>query len=127
TITWTELRLSVPKVDLPDQLATIANNPLTIEREDIDQPNHDFDLTLASDLASDQPITLEVLLLVHADGRINIYSEPIKILGGVLTPAQALNLVKNIQQLSWQFVPTIMDGEAIDQEYYAKITLSPPP
>ncbi|NJN76691.1 MAG: hypothetical protein HC796_11610 [Synechococcaceae cyanobacterium RL_1_2] len=114
---WSNLRLSVPNVDLPDQLAFIPSNTFRINN-----PNYLSRLNLLGN----QTIELELLLLIQADGNINIYRDPIKISRGAISRTQARKLIEKIEKLSWPFTPTKMAGDAIDQEYYAQLTLITP-
>jgi hypothetical protein len=116
-VNWSHLRLSVPGVDLPDQLAFISGNTFRVSN-----PNYLSRLNLLGN----ETIELELLLLIQADGKINIYRDPIKIKRGSISRSQARKLVENFEKLPWPFTPTKMAGDAIDQEYYAQLTLITP-
>lgn len=118
-VNLSDLRLSVTDRDIPTQLAQPKTN-----RQEFAPADYGLDL----EFNLDSDLVLEVLLIIDYRGvPIILPEEPPQILQGSINmnAAELMHLVQVIIE-RWEFEPTYMEQETVDQAYYVKLAISPP-
>jgi hypothetical protein len=101
--------------DVPDQLATVR----TAEKKlAIAQYLAPLGLTLT------EPLILDVVVIIDATGRAEVLPDKTTVLAGSLTPSQAGAVAAKIIE-TWQFNPTLDQGQPKAFDYTIRLTLRP--
>ncbi|MEC4983255.1 MAG: hypothetical protein SAJ37_01705 [Oscillatoria sp. PMC 1068.18] len=106
-------RLTDPSRDVPDKLAQIRQNRISVPSEEI-QP---------LGINVERVVQVEVVVLIQPTGEATVVGSP-RILQGSITVDAAQVLATQIVQ-RMEFEPTYMGTSAVAQAYYLPLTISP--
>jgi hypothetical protein len=101
--------------DIPDQLATVRRAEQTLA---IAQYLAPLGLTLT------EPLVMDVVVIIDATGQAEVLPNKTTVLAGSLTPSQAGNLAAKIIE-TWEFNPTLDQGQPKAFDYTIRLTLRP--
>lgn len=111
----TETTLAIGDRDIPSQTAQAINPQRSLGAiEELKSLNLDFSDT----------IILETVVVIHPDGRPQVYPEFTQVHRGPLTPAQGGIVAKKIIE-SWRFEPTYMGDSPVMQDYNVTLEIQP--
>ncbi|MFW6359738.1 MAG: hypothetical protein ACOC0N_11085 [Chroococcales cyanobacterium] len=110
-----ELRLTQPDRDIPDQLATPQSDSQELSAINYLPP---------TTVILNQPVIVEVVVVIWPDGQPEVFPSSTKVLQGDLDAIAAGQLAKEIIE-DWSFEPTYMGGQAVAQEYYVQLKITP--
>lgn len=106
-------RLTDPNRDVPDKLAQLRQNSISVASEEI-QP---------LGINVERVVQVEVVVLIRPTGEASVVGSPRILQGSITVDAAQVLATKIVQRM--EFEPTYMGSSPVAQAYYLPLTISP--